>query len=83
MYGVDVGYGQTAWSLRTDERVVLRERTNLRHLQPQDLYGAADPWPSPAVTDVSFISLRLILPALHRLTTGARCGRFGLGEAAV
>ena len=34
VYGVDVGYGQTAWSLRTDERVVLRERTNLRHLQP-------------------------------------------------
>ena len=67
VYGVDVGYGQTAWSLRTDERVVLRERTNLRHLQPEQLYGPEDPWPSLAVTDVSFISLRLVLPALRRL----------------
>jgi len=67
VYGVDVGYGQTAWSLRTDERVVLRERTNLRHLQPEQLYSEDDPWPTLAVTDVSFISLRLILPALHRL----------------
>jgi len=67
VYGVDVGYGQTAWSLRTDERVVLRERTNLRHLQPEQLFAASDPWPTLAVTDVSFISLRLILPALHRL----------------
>ena len=67
VYGVDVGYGQTAWSLRTDQRVVLHERTNLRHLQPEQLYGADDPWPSLAVTDVSFISLRLVLPALRRL----------------
>ena len=67
VYGVDVGYGQTAWSLRTDERVVLRERTNLRHLLPEQLYGAGDLWPSLAVTDVSFISLRLVLPALRRL----------------
>jgi len=35
VYGVDVGYGQTAWSLRTDPRLVLKERTNLRHLTPQ------------------------------------------------
>ena len=70
VYGVDVGYGQTAWSLRTDPRVVLRERTNLRHLQPEVLYTADDPWPSLAVTDVSFISLRLILPALRRLLQG-------------
>ena len=71
VYGIDVGYGQTAWSLRTDDRVVLRERTNLRHLQPEQLYGEADPWPTLAVTDVSFISLRLILPALHRLMPGS------------
>ncbi len=70
VYGVDVGYGQTAWSLRTDDRVVLRERTNLRNLQPDDLYAADDPWPTLAVTDVSFISLRLILPALRRLLHG-------------
>ncbi len=70
VYGVDVGYGQTAWSLRTDKRVVLLERTNLRHLQPEGIYGEADPWPTLAVTDVSFISLRLILPALRRLLHG-------------
>lgn len=67
VYGVDVGYGQTAWSLRTDPRVVLRERTNLRHLQPQDLYGPGDPWPDLAVADVSFISLTQVLPALKGL----------------
>ena len=57
VYGVDVGYGQTAWSLRTDPRLVLKERTNLRHLLAADLYGPADPWPDLAVADVSFISL--------------------------
>ena len=70
VYGVDVGYGQTAWSLRTDERVMLLERTNLRHLQPEGLFAEGDPWPTLAVTDVSFISLRLILPALRRLLSG-------------
>ena len=64
VYGIDVGYGQTAWSLRSDPRVVLRERTNLRHLTPADLYGPEDPWPDLAVADVSFISLALVLPAL-------------------
>jgi 23S rRNA (cytidine1920-2'-O)/16S rRNA (cytidine1409-2'-O)-methyltransferase len=46
VYGIDVGYGQVAWNLRNDERVVLRERTNLRHLQPADLYGSSPP-PTP------------------------------------
>ena len=64
VYGIDVGYGQTAWSLRCDPRLVLRERTNLRHLLAADLYGPADPWPDLAVADVSFISLALVLPAL-------------------
>ena len=72
VYGVDVGYGQTAWSLRTDPRLVLKERTNLRHLQPEDLYGEADPWPDLAVADVSFISLALVLPALGRLLQAAK-----------
>ena len=67
IYGIDVGYGQTAWSLRSDERVVLKERTNLRHLTPEQLYGPGDPWPDLAVADVSFISLTLVLPALLRL----------------
>ena len=67
VYGVDVGYGQTAWSLRTDGRVILRERTNLRNLSPGELYGPTDPWPDLAVVDVSFIGLALVLPALRRL----------------
>jgi 23S rRNA (cytidine1920-2'-O)/16S rRNA (cytidine1409-2'-O)-methyltransferase len=71
IYGIDVGYGQTAWSLRTDPRVVLRERTNLRHLQPADLYGPGDPWPDLAVADVSFISLTRVLPALRGLLNSA------------
>ena len=72
VYGVDVGYGQTAWSLRTDPRLVLKERTNLRHLQPEDLYGPEDPWPDLAVADVSFIRLALVLPAIGRLLVAER-----------
>jgi 23S rRNA (cytidine1920-2'-O)/16S rRNA (cytidine1409-2'-O)-methyltransferase len=67
IYGIDVGYGQTAWRLRTDPRLVLRERTNLRHLTPEQLYGPEDPWPDLAVADVSFISLTRVLPALRGL----------------
>lgn len=58
---VDVGYGQLAWRLRTDPRVVVRDRTNVRHLAPGDLPG---PPPDVVVADLSFISLRLVLPAL-------------------
>ncbi len=64
VYGIDVGYGQTAWSLRSDPRVILRERTNLRHLTAAELYGPEDPMADLAVADVSFISLALVLPAL-------------------
>lgn len=78
VYGIDVGYGQTAWSLRNDPRVVLRERTNLRHLQPEDLYGPEDPRPSLAVADVSFISLTRVLPALGRLLEGGASEAQGL-----
>lgn len=67
VYGIDVGYGQVAWSIRRDERVVLRERTNLRHLTPDDLYAPDDPRPDLGVVDVSFISLDKVLPALWSL----------------
>ena len=63
MYAVDVGYGQLAWNLRTDERVTVMERTNARNLTP-------DMFPGPfemAVMDMSFISLRLVLPAVKSL----------------
>lgn len=59
---VDVGYGQLAWSLRTDERVSVKDRTNVRDLTP-DLVAPA---PTLVVADLSFISLRLVLPALVR-----------------
>ncbi len=57
---VDVGYGQLAWSLRTDERVTVMERVNVRDLTP-DMVGEP---PTLIVGDLSFISLRLVLPAL-------------------
>jgi len=56
---VDVGYGQLAWSLREDDRVVNLERTNIRHLQP----GQLDVVPDLAVIDASFISLDKVLPS--------------------
>ena len=61
VYAVDVGYNQLAWRLRNDERVVVRERTNARHLSPDDF----DPLPSLCTVDVSFISVRLILPVIQ------------------
>jgi len=67
VYGIDVGYGQVAWSLRIDPRVVLKERTNLRHLQPAALYEPEQPWPDLGVVDISFISLTKVLPALWQL----------------
>ena len=57
---VDVGYGQLAWSLRSDERVVVLDRTNVRDLTPELVGGPVD----LVVGDLSFISLRLVLPAL-------------------
>ena len=57
---VDVGYGQLAWTLRHDERVIVLERTNVRGLQPSDLPYA----PAFVSADLSFISLRNVMPAL-------------------
>ncbi len=68
VYGIDVGYGQVDWKIRTDARVILRERTNLRQLTPEDLYSENDPIPDLVVVDVSFISLTKILPAVWCLT---------------
>ena len=58
IYAVDVGYGQLAWGLREDPRVVNLERCNIRHLQPAQL----DDIPTLAVIDASFISLSKVLP---------------------
>jgi 23S rRNA (cytidine1920-2'-O)/16S rRNA (cytidine1409-2'-O)-methyltransferase len=61
---VDVGYGQLAWSLRTDPRVQVFDRTNVRALTPDQIGGQA----LLTVADLSFISLRLVLPALIACT---------------
>lgn len=63
-YALDVGYNQLAWKLRQDERVVVMERTNFRYVTPADLQSGL---PEFATIDVSFISLRLILPVLKTL----------------
>ena len=65
VYAVDVGYGQLAWSLRTDERVVNMERTNIRNVTPDML---AEPVEFFSV-DVSFISLHHIFPVAQAITT--------------
>ena len=60
VFAVDVGYGELAWKLRSDDRVVVKERTNVRSLTVDDL-----PWPIDLVVcDVSFIGLAKVLPAL-------------------
>lgn len=63
IYAVDVGYGQLAWSLRNDPRVISMERTNVRYLTTEQIPEPLD----LAVMDLSFISLSLILPAVYPL----------------
>ena len=63
VYSIDVGYGQLAWKLRTDERVVNMERTNFRYVTHEQIPEDID----FASVDVSFISLKIILPVLREL----------------
>lgn len=63
VYAVDVGYGQLAWSLRNDSRVVVMERTNIRYVKEEDISEKLD----FVSIDVSFISLKLVLPVAHSL----------------
>ncbi|TFG37306.1 MAG: TlyA family RNA methyltransferase [Syntrophobacterales bacterium] len=63
VYAVDVGYGQLAWKLRTDERVILFERENIRYFSGEGIEDEID----LASIDVSFISLKLVLPAVISL----------------
>ena len=62
-YAIDVGYGQLAWKLRSDERVVNMERTNVRYLEADSLPELVD----AASIDVAFISLDKILPSVHKI----------------
>lgn len=70
VYAVDVGYGQLAWSLRTDERVVNMERTNIRNVKPEDLAEQIEFFS----VDVSFISLRHIFPVAKAVTASGAQG---------
>lgn len=63
VFSIDVGYGQLAWSLRNDDRVVCMERTNIRYVTREQLGDV----PDMAVIDVSFISLKLVLPVVSEL----------------
>lgn len=63
VYAVDVGYGQLAWNLRNDPRVINMERTNIRHVAPEQIPNALD----FVSVDVSFISLKLVLPVAASL----------------
>ena len=65
---VDVGYGQLAWRLRADPRVTVLDRVNVRNLQP----GQVAPAPDLVTGDLSFISLRQVLPALAALRRAGR-----------
>ena len=67
VYCIDVGYGQLAWKLRGDERVVNLERTNIRYVTEEQIPDA----PAFASVDVSFISLKLVLPVVYRLLNEA------------
>jgi 23S rRNA (cytidine1920-2'-O)/16S rRNA (cytidine1409-2'-O)-methyltransferase len=67
VYSVDVGHGQLAWKLRSDERVVVMERTNARHLTEEDIPDGID----IVVCDASFIGLQTVLPAaMERVKIG-------------
>lgn len=63
VFAIDVGYGQLAWKIRNDPRVVTMERTNIRYVTPDDLGEALD----LSVVDVSFISLHTVLPVIKNL----------------
>ncbi|MXV74534.1 TlyA family RNA methyltransferase [Candidatus Poribacteria bacterium] len=73
VYAVDVGYGQLAWKLRTHPQVQSIEKTNIRHLTPTHLKTSAlndsEDFISIAVIDVSFISLRTVLPSVIKILT--------------
>lgn len=63
VFAIDVGYGQLDWKIRSDERVVVMERTNIRYVTPEQLGEPLD----LSVVDVSFISLRIVLPTIKTL----------------
>lgn len=63
VFAIDVGYGQLDWKIRSDPRVVVMERTNIRYVTPEQIGEPLD----LSVVDVSFISLKIVLPAIKNL----------------
>ena len=63
VFAIDVGYGQLDWKIRSDPRVVVMEKTNIRYVTPEQLGEPLD----LSVVDVSFISLKIVLPAIQKL----------------
>ena len=72
VYGIDVGYGQTAWKIRNNPKVILFERTNIRNLKPNDLLSMGNELPNFVVADLSFISLKLVFKSISNLLVGDR-----------
>ena len=70
VYGIDVGYGQTAWKIRNNPKVILFERTNIRNLKPNDLLSRSNELPNFVVADLSFISLKLVFKSIGNLLEG-------------
>ena len=70
VFAIDVGYGELNWKIRNDPRVVVMERTNIRYVTPEDIGEPLD----LSVIDVSFISLKIVLPAIRNLL------REGMGQ---
>ena len=67
IYGIDVGYGQTAWNIRNNPRVILYERTNIRYLDPSRIFSNENDFPNFVVADLSFISLKYVLKPIRNL----------------
>ena len=70
VYGIDVGYGQTAWKIRNNPKVKLFERSNIRNLKPLDIYSEESLLPNFVVADLSFISLKLVFQPINDLLSG-------------
>tara|TARA_Y100001978_G_C23699173_1_gene439644 strand:+ start:2336 stop:3151 length:816 start_codon:yes stop_codon:yes gene_type:complete len=67
IYGIDVGYGQTSWSIRNNPKVKLYERTNIRYLRSESIFSKDCIFPNFVVADLSFISLKLVLNPITNL----------------
>ena len=70
VYGIDVGYGQTAWKIRNNPKVILFERTNIRNLEINEIFSKGNLFPNFVVADLSFISLKLIFNSINNLLKG-------------